>query len=177
MKRLPPTPELLTVAERVVWFEAPAIALAEPVRFLSYIMTYGSVEDLRAIEAFVGDDEYRETLENAPPGIFDPRSWAYWNLKFGRLPVPPLPIRTLSRGDSAPNPISRVKSDHPFFTTTTAAAELGVTPGRVCAMIAAGRLKATRVGRDWLIRPKELDAVRNRKAGRPPNSQTRSARH
>jgi excisionase family DNA binding protein len=69
--------------------------------------------------------------------------------------------------------MSLTKPNHTFFTTTTAAAELGVTPGRVCAMIAAGRLQATRVGRDWLIRSKALNAVRDRKPGRPP-SQTRS---
>jgi excisionase family DNA binding protein len=55
----------------------------------------------------------------------------------------------------------------PVFTTTTAAAELGVTPGRVRAMIAAGRLKANRAGRDWLIEPKALATVRDRKPGRP----------
>jgi excisionase family DNA binding protein len=55
-------------------------------------------------------------------------------------------------------------------TTTTAAAKLGVTPGRVRAMIAAGRLQATRAGRDWLIEPKALAAVRERKPGRPPQS-------
>jgi excisionase family DNA binding protein len=55
-----------------------------------------------------------------------------------------------------------------FYTTSTAAAELGVTPGRVRALIAAGRLQATLAGRDWLIEPKALDAVRDRKNGRPP---------
>jgi excisionase family DNA binding protein len=54
-----------------------------------------------------------------------------------------------------------------FFTTSSAARELGVTPGRVRAMIAAGRLQATLVGRDWLIRPKALEAVRDRRPGRP----------
>jgi excisionase family DNA binding protein len=72
--------------------------------------------------------------------------------------------------------MSRAKSNNPFFTTTTAAAELGVTAGRVCAMIAAGRLEATRVGRDWLIHPDALDAVRDRKPGRPPSTRTRSAK-
>ena len=55
-----------------------------------------------------------------------------------------------------------------FFTTVTAAAELGVSAGRVRAMIAAGRLRATFAGRDWLITPAALDAVRDRKPGRPP---------
>ena len=60
----------------------------------------------------------------------------------------------------------------PFLTTATAAIELGVTPGRVRAMIAAGRLQATLAGRDWLIAPKALEAVRDRKPGRPPVTAT-----
>ena len=93
MKPLPRTPELLAVAERVVWFKTPSEALAEPVHFLAHVMTYGTAEDLRALHGFVGPQEFRETLEFAPPGIFDPRSWAYWNLKCGRVPAPPLPVR------------------------------------------------------------------------------------
>jgi hypothetical protein len=93
MKPLPATTELLSVAERVVWFKAPAEALADPVHFLAHVMTYGTVEDLRALEGLVGEPEFREALEHTPPGIFDARSWAYWNLKCGRVPAPPLPVR------------------------------------------------------------------------------------
>jgi hypothetical protein len=93
MKPLPPTPELLAVAERVVWFKTPSEALAEPVHFLAHVMTYGTAEDLRALQCFVGPLEVSEALDYAPPGIFDPRSWAYWNLKCGRVPAPPLPVR------------------------------------------------------------------------------------
>src|ERR1017187_533375 len=93
MKPLPATSELLSVAERVVWFKAPSEALADPMHFLAHVMTYGTVEDLRALQGLVGQREFRETLEHAPPGIFDPRSWAYWNLKCGRAPTPPLPVR------------------------------------------------------------------------------------
>lgn len=71
----------------------PEEALADPVHFLAYAMTYGTVEDLKALESIVGPDEFREVLENAPPGIFDIRSWAYWNLKCGKQPAPPLPTR------------------------------------------------------------------------------------
>ena len=53
------------------------------------------------------------------------------------------------------------------LTTSQAAAALGVSPRRVQAMIRAGRLKAIRFGRDWLIRPADLDAVRVRPVGRP----------
>jgi hypothetical protein len=93
MKPLPATSELLAVAERVVWFKAPSEALADPVHFLAHVMTYGTVEDLRALEGLAGQPELREALEHAPPGIFDARSWAYWNLKCGRVPAPPLPVR------------------------------------------------------------------------------------
>jgi hypothetical protein len=56
-------------------------------------MVFGTVEDLRALDGIVRKDQYREVLERAPPGIFDPRSWAYWNLVCGRWPPPPLPER------------------------------------------------------------------------------------
>jgi hypothetical protein len=93
VKPLPQTPALLAVAERVVWFKSPVEALAEPVHFLAHVMTYGAPEDLRALQGMVSTEEFREVLDHAPPGIFDPRSWAYWNLKCGRSPTPPLPVR------------------------------------------------------------------------------------
>lgn len=93
MNPLPLTPALLTVARRVVWFKEPADALADPVHFLASMMTYGTVEDLRALQEIIGLEDFREVLDHAPPGIFDARSWAYWNLKCGRSPVPPLPVR------------------------------------------------------------------------------------
>ena len=93
MKPLPETPELLAVAERVVWFKPPSEALAEPVHFLAHVMTYGTPEDLRALQGVVGINEFREVLDHAPPGVFDPRSWAYWNLMCGRSPASPLPVR------------------------------------------------------------------------------------
>ena len=93
MINLAETPELLAVAERVVWFKPPREALADPVHFLAHVMTYGTVEDLRALQGVVGPKEFREALDHAPAGVFDERSWAYWNLKYGRSPAPPLPIR------------------------------------------------------------------------------------
>jgi hypothetical protein len=32
----------------------------------------------------VSERDFEEVLEHAPPGVFDARSWAYWNLKCGR---------------------------------------------------------------------------------------------
>jgi hypothetical protein len=95
MKLLPITPQLLNVARRVVWFNEPETELANPEHFLAHVMTYGAVEDLAALEGIVGLEEFGEVLDNAPPGIFDQRSWAYWNLKCGRRPVQPLPTRSM----------------------------------------------------------------------------------
>jgi hypothetical protein len=56
-------------------------------------MVFGTVEDLQALRGLVNKNDYREALEQAPPGIFDERSWAYWNLIRNRHPSPPLPVR------------------------------------------------------------------------------------
>ena len=89
------TPELLDLARRIVWFEPPAEALADPVRFLAYLMTYGTAEDVAVGRRYFRPEDFREAIENAPPGILDERSWAYWNLIVGRYPAPPMPRRYL----------------------------------------------------------------------------------
>jgi excisionase family DNA binding protein len=58
-----------------------------------------------------------------------------------------------------------------LLTTQKAAEALGVTPRRIRALIAAGRLDATLIGRDWLINPADLEKVRKRKPGRPPKEE------
>jgi len=57
-----------------------------------------------------------------------------------------------------------------IISTAEAARRLGVTANRVRKMILAKRLKAMKVGREWLIDPKDLDAVKDRKVGRPRTS-------
>jgi hypothetical protein len=98
MKAIPATPLTLSVVPRIIWFEPPEQALADPIRFMAYAMTYARHEDMKVIRQYVSDDDFREALDRAPPGIIDPRSWAYWNSKMGRYPAPPLPKRRF--GDS-----------------------------------------------------------------------------
>jgi hypothetical protein len=95
MKPLPRNSDLLRVAPNVVWFEPPEKALANPVRFLAYLMTYGTLEDIAVVQRYLGLEDFREALEQAPPGIIDERSWAYWNTVTGRYPVPPMPRRVI----------------------------------------------------------------------------------
>ena len=94
MKSIPITARTLAIARRISWLEAPRKALSHPVRFMAYAMTHAGHDDMRVIRKYVSDDDFREALDNAPPGIIDPRSWAYWNLKMGRFPPPPTPRRT-----------------------------------------------------------------------------------
>jgi hypothetical protein len=95
MRPLPLIPELLEVAPRVIWFETPEQALANPARFLAYLMTYGTADDIAIVRRFVSEAEFAEALESAPPGIMDARSWAYWNAIAGRYPTPPMPQRVI----------------------------------------------------------------------------------
>jgi len=95
MKSLPHSPDLLRLAPRVNWFEPAEQALADPVRFLAYVMTYGTVQDIAVVQRYLDLDDFREALAHAPPGIIDARSWAYWNTRVGRLPVPPMPRRVI----------------------------------------------------------------------------------
>ena len=95
MTPIPLNAETKAVARRVVWFEAPAGALADPVRFLAYAMARATHEDMKMLRRYVSDEGLREALDRAPPGIIDPRSWAYWNNLMGRYPPPPMPRRRL----------------------------------------------------------------------------------
>jgi len=99
MIHIPLTAETAAVARRVLWFETPAEALADPARFMAYAMAYATHEDMKILRAHVSDSAFCEALDRAPPGIIDPRSWAYWNSKMGRWPPPPAPRRRF-KGDA-----------------------------------------------------------------------------
>lgn len=54
-----------------------------------------------------------------------------------------------------------------LLTTRDVANQLGVTPRRILALIQAGRLPATKHGRDWFVDAADLEGVRVRTPGRP----------
>jgi hypothetical protein len=71
--------ELLAVAKRIFWFGTPEEALEFPKRFLTYAMTYASDEDIEILRKYFTDDDFKATLDDPAPGIFDRSSWAKWN--------------------------------------------------------------------------------------------------
>ena len=87
------TEDLRRAAEHCVWFEPPEQAVQDTARLAAYILTYGTPEDTFALRAQLDGQALAECLDHAPPGIFDPRSWAYWNLVVGRYAPPPMPER------------------------------------------------------------------------------------
>jgi hypothetical protein len=93
VKPIPVTALTRLIASRIIWFELPERALENPIRFMAYAMANALPEDMRVLRRYVSDNEIREALDHAPPGIIDPRSWAYWNSKMGRYPAPPMPVR------------------------------------------------------------------------------------
>jgi hypothetical protein len=95
MKTIPLTPDTEALAHRLVWFEPPAEALSDTARFVAYALVRATHEDMTLLRKFLSDDDLREALDHAPPGIIDPRSWAYWNSRLGRYPAPPMPERQL----------------------------------------------------------------------------------
>jgi hypothetical protein len=95
MKPIPLNNETEEVARRVVWFEEPAEALEDPIRFMAYAMRHATHDDMKVLRRYVSNEDFCEALDKAPPGIIDARSWAYWNNTVGRYPAPPLPKRTL----------------------------------------------------------------------------------
>lgn len=90
--KLPVNAETLALAGRLVWFEPPEQALADPVRLLAYAFRHARSNEMAILRGHLGDEQLREALMNAPPGIIDARSWAYWHLMLDLEPGP-LPQR------------------------------------------------------------------------------------
>jgi hypothetical protein len=96
MKTLTLTDDLRKAAQQSVWFEPPEQAIKNIPRFVAYVFTYGTCEATRALQQQLSKAELTECLDNAPAGIYDKRSWAYWQLVIAdRFETPPMPVRTL----------------------------------------------------------------------------------
>ena len=93
MKAIPLNDETAALAARIVWFEPAAAALADAIRFVAYAFARATHEDMKILRRYVDDEGLKESLDRAPPGIIDARSWTYWNAMLGRYPAPPLPMR------------------------------------------------------------------------------------
>jgi hypothetical protein len=96
--------DLQMVARRVVWFKKPEDALQDAKLFLAHLMTYGTLSDITTTLRYFSEADFEAVLDDPPPGIFDLRSWTYWNVRYHRKPVPALPKRNfvVFESDAAP---------------------------------------------------------------------------
>lgn len=89
--------DLLHVAKRVVWFKAPDDTVKDVKLFLAHVMTYGTLTDITTTLQYFSEKDFEAVLNDPPPGVFDRRSWTYWNVRYHREPVPDLPKRQIPR--------------------------------------------------------------------------------
>jgi hypothetical protein len=87
--------QLAAIARRVCWWEPAASTVENTSLFLCRIMALGTWDDICIAFEHYGRNAFREALQNAPPGLFDPRSWHYWHHRLELLPVPSLPERAI----------------------------------------------------------------------------------
>jgi hypothetical protein len=86
-------PRLGLIAQRVHWWKTPAESIANTSDFLCRVMALGLWEDVIYVIEKYGEQALRSALNEAPPGVFDPKSWNYWHRRFGFSLVPALPKR------------------------------------------------------------------------------------
>ena len=89
------TKQLKGIAKELFWWQPPEISLANPRRFLAQVMTLGTWDEVQQVKEVLGWDAFKDALLNAPAGVMDPRSWAYWHVYFG-LPEAKMPRRSLT---------------------------------------------------------------------------------
>ena len=97
MRPLPANADLRGVAERSIWYKSPQAAIADVPNFVAHVLTYGVPEDVKILRQYLTLDDIREAIDNAPAGVFDARSWSYWNAMTGCFDTPPLPERKLPK--------------------------------------------------------------------------------
>lgn len=87
---------LAKVPQRLFWWMPPDEALRDEVRFLAQVMALGTWDDVEVSQAAYPDEVWKSALKNAPAGVLDPRSWNFWHVRLGMMPVPPMPSKHLA---------------------------------------------------------------------------------
>ena len=92
------------MGQRYIWWQPPEPSVADPRRVIAQVMDIGTIEDIQALAGAIGRNTLTGVLEQARPGWFRPRSWAFWHIALGLATagrIPPIPSR---RPDALPDP-------------------------------------------------------------------------
>ncbi len=84
------------MAAKYVWWKDPDEALGNQIHFLAQMMTMGTLQDVQWMCANFSEAKLIEVLNQAPPGVFNGRSWHYWHHRLGSAQVPVMPSRRLA---------------------------------------------------------------------------------
>jgi transcriptional regulator with XRE-family HTH domain len=92
------------MALRYIWWQPPEADGVDPWRVIAQVMDIGTLEDIQALADAVGRNSLIGVINQARPGWFRPRSWAFWHTALetaiaGR--IPPVPSR---KPDALPDP-------------------------------------------------------------------------
>ena len=88
--------ELLTLAQRYVWFTPPDEVVDHNLRRLvAAVMEQGTYEDAHALLAHLGESAFIRALTDHPIGALSDKSLAFWHY---RLRQPGTPPRARRRG-------------------------------------------------------------------------------
>jgi len=82
------------VAERILWWEPPDIAIKNKKRLIFQVLEYGNLVDVQSLFHFIGKKDIIAALDHPLPGIMTEKSWRFWQIYFDR-PIKPLPKRDL----------------------------------------------------------------------------------
>ncbi len=93
MQDLKTTERLRHMAQRLIWWQGAEQSFHRPERLIAQAMAIGTSDDADFVQAIFGIESMRHVLAAAPAGIFEPRKWDYWHLRFGYRRTPPLPTR------------------------------------------------------------------------------------
>jgi hypothetical protein len=89
MKAAGPFPaELLRVAHKVMWYDAPERTLEDIPTFLAHLMVYRSLRAAELVEECVSPEEFLKALKNALAGVFTQDAWTKWHKQLGIEPIP-----------------------------------------------------------------------------------------
>ena len=77
--------ELIEIAKRINWFDNPETLVKNTDRFLCYFMQYCQAKDIAVVKKHFSQQQFKKALDNAPLGIIDARSKAYWEIVLPKI--------------------------------------------------------------------------------------------
>lgn len=96
--------ELIWIARKVVWFDAPEQTLQDLKTFLSHLMVYGAPAEVAVVERYIPRTSFGKCWKTRRPGCSRRKPGRVGMNGWGCFPIPPLPRRRFPDGTFGPEP-------------------------------------------------------------------------